>query len=100
MFADHVMFYGTPKSKTELVKLKWDYLNKRWPTRSFDLVEETLQIMPSGLPDEYEVSFNAYYNYKGRGKTAGGLAFFDFTMKKVAGRLVIVRENGRAIERF
>lgn len=99
VYAPRVMYYGTPTSRTSIIRDQQAY-SRRWPQRRYSLIEDTLTITAKpNAPKTFDVSFDYDFDVRSQGRTSMGRGFARLTLDfSVPGGQIIAVE-GRVTQR-
>jgi hypothetical protein len=100
LYGDRVGYYGSTLSRQAVVADKLRYY-KRWPTRTFVLNQDSLKVTRTSVDaTKANVRFEYTYSVSDGRETRKGRGVAQLQLTADDGRLVILNEDGKVVQRF
>ncbi len=100
LYGEQVGYYGNTLSRKAVTSDKLRYY-KRWPVRTFELKEDSIKVTrKSATAETADVRFEYTYSVSDGRETRRGRGVTELQLTADDGRLVIVAEDGRVVQRF
>ena len=100
LYGERVGYYGSTLSRKAVTTDKLRYY-KRWPERAFVLQEDSIKVSRKSPAAEIaDVRFEYTYRVADGRETRRGRGFTELRLTAEDGRLVIVAEDGKVVQRF
>jgi hypothetical protein len=99
IYANNVDYWGKGSvALTVIIPEKLSYFRK-WPVHSYHLIDNTLDISPTGQTSRYKVTFSYEFLLSGGGKTLTGTGDAWLTIDMNGDRPLVIAEDGRVTAR-
>lgn len=99
IFAPRVVYFDKGEVPREVVMREKRAYYRKWPTRSFELIKDTLRL-DKASDGTLQITFRYVFDVTDGNQRRRGIALAELGIAESGGRLVIRRENGSVEKRF